>query len=61
MQKRFSVGEAARIVGVSKKTLYRWEKARKGGLKKVLRDYKGHRIYTESQVRALREFRQRVD
>ena len=43
--------KAARLVGVSPKTLYRWEE--RGLIPFARRDWKGWRLYTSSDIRRI--------
>lgn len=45
------IGEASRLVGVTKKTLRNWENAKK--IKKVRRDVGGHRLYLKEDLEEL--------
>lgn len=49
MENTFSTGKAAKLLGVSVKTLQRWE--REGRLIPVARTDSNRRLYTESQIR----------
>ena len=51
---RLTITEAARLVGVSPKTLLRWEKA--GKTPKAKRDWRGWRVYEEDDVDQLQAF-----
>jgi excisionase family DNA binding protein len=48
--KTLTIGEAARVLGVTVKTLQRWD--RKGRLVPVSRTCTNRRVYTLAQVRA---------
>ena len=58
MKKRMTITEVADLVGISPKTLARWEKV--GKIKKPKRDWRGWRIYEESDVTHIREFHETV-
>jgi len=45
---RLTISEIAQQVGVSTKTLIRWEKA--GKIRKAKRDWKGWRVYLEEDL-----------
>ena len=45
---RFTITEAADRIGVSTKTIIRWEKARR--IARAKRDWRGWRVFTEQQV-----------
>ena len=56
IQKRMTITEVAQIVGISTKTIIRWEKM--GKIKKPKRDWRSWRVYDEndlSQIRQLHE------
>jgi len=55
---RLTITQAARKVGVSPKTLLRWEKA--GKTPKPKRDWRGWRVYEEEDVAELRAFHERL-
>ena len=55
-KKRMTITEVAQIVGISTKTIMRWEKM--GKIKKPKRDWRSWRVYDEvdlSQIRQLHE------
>lgn len=52
--KRHTIIEAAEKIGVSTRTLLRWEKAEK--IKKAKRDYRGRRIYDNDNINAIIDF-----
>ncbi len=56
MKQRLTITEVAQIVGVSPKTLTRWEKL--GKINKSKRDWRGWRIYDSSEVELIKEFRE---
>ena len=54
--KRMTITEVAQIVGISAKTIMRWEKM--GKIKKPLRNWRSWRVYDENdliQIRQLHE------
>ncbi|MFP4055885.1 MAG: MerR family transcriptional regulator [Candidatus Brocadiia bacterium] len=55
---RMTISEAAKRVGVSPKTLLRWEKA--GKVQKPKRDWRGWRVYEEEDVNELQAFHDRL-
>ena len=55
---RMTITEAAQRVGVSPKTLLRWEKA--GKTPRPKRDWRGWRVYEEKDVTDLQEFHDRL-
>jgi len=52
--KRLSITDVAKAVGVTPRTIMRWEKA--GKIKKSKRDWRGWRFYLEEEVDAIRKF-----
>lgn len=56
--KRMTITEVAEIVGISPKTIVRWEKV--GKVRKAKRDWRGWRIYDESDLESIRRFRNTV-
>ena len=58
VKKRMTITEVADLIGVSPKTLARWEKF--GKVKKPKRDWRGWRVYEESDVTHIREFHETV-
>lgn len=54
MKKRMTITEVADILGISPKTLARWEKV--GKIRKPKRDWRGWRVYDEIDVTQIREF-----
>ena len=55
---RFTITEVAQLVGVSAKTIARWERV--GKVKKPKRDWRGWRVYDESDISHIREFHETV-
>jgi len=56
MKKRMTITEVAQLVGISPKTIMRWEKM--GKIKKPLRNWRSWRVYDEDdlvQIRQLHE------
>jgi DNA-binding transcriptional MerR regulator len=49
-----TISEIARKVGVSAKTLVRWEKT--GKIRKAKRDWKGWRVYLEDDLAKIQNF-----
>jgi len=47
----YTSGEICKKLGIAKNTLFRWE--REGKIPKAERDWRNHRYYTESHVRAI--------
>lgn len=58
MESTISTGKAAKLLGISVKTLQRWD--REGRLRPVARTDSNRRLYTESQLRAFIGLRQTV-
>ena len=58
MKKRLTITEVARAVGVSSKTIARWEKT--GKVKKPKRDWRGWRVYDESDLTQIKQFHETV-
>jgi len=56
MDKTFSSGEVAEIVGISYWTLLRWEE--EGKIKPPARDWKGERRYTEKDIEEIKKVKQ---
>ena len=54
MEKRMTITEVAQMVGISPKTLARWEKV--GKIKKPKRDWRGWRVYGDDDVMVIRKF-----
>ena len=54
MNGRLTITDIAKKVGVTPKTLVRWEKA--GKIKRPKRDWKGWRIYLEADLAHIQRF-----
>ena len=54
MNKRMTISEVATILGISTKTLARWEKM--GKIKKPKRDWRGWRVYEEVDLSEIKRF-----
>jgi DNA-binding transcriptional MerR regulator len=52
VDERITITEVAKALGVTTKTITRWEKA--GKVKKAKRDWRGWRIYTTADVQELK-------
>ena len=52
MDARLTITEIAKELGVTTKTIMRWEKA--GKVKKAKRDWRGWRIYTNDDLQELK-------
>ena len=55
---RLSITEVARELGVTTKTITRWEKA--GKIKQAKRDWRGWRVYSSSELEEMKSFVQTV-
>ena len=55
---RLSITEVARQLGVTAKTITRWEKA--GKIKRAKRDWRGWRTYSKEDVEEMRNLREAV-
>ena len=55
---RLSITEVARELGVTTKTITRWEKA--GKIKAAKRDWKGWRVYSSQELEEMKSFVQAV-
>jgi len=51
MAERLTITEAAERVGVTPKTLIRWEKS--GKIRNPKRDWRGWRVYSEDEIQRL--------
>ena len=51
-----TITEVADIVGISPKTLVRWEKV--GKVRRAKRDWRGWRVYSEDDLSHIRQFRE---
>ena len=58
VKSRFTITEVAEKLGVSSKTLARWEKV--GKIRKPKRDWRGWRVYDEMDVNQIQEFHEAV-
>ena len=54
IKKRLTITEVAEIIGISAKTIMRWEK--NGRIRKPKRDWRGWRVYDEQDVEIIRNF-----
>ena len=55
---RMTVTEVAKLIGVSSKTIARWEKV--GKVKRPKRDWRGWRVYDAIDVSHIKEFHETV-
>ena len=58
LKKRLTITEVAELVGISPKTIARWEKV--GKIRKSKRDWRGWRVYDETDVDHIKEFHETV-
>lgn len=56
MDKRLTITEVAELVGISPKTIVRWEKV--GKVRKAKRDWRGWRVYSEDDLQDIKLFRE---
>jgi len=57
-EERMTITEAADTIGVTAKTIMRWEQA--GKVKKAKRDWRGWRFYTQEDLNNLKNFKECV-
>ncbi len=53
-----TITEAARLIGVSAKTIVRWEKA--GKVRRSKRDFRGWRVFDDKDLKKLKSFRETI-
>ncbi|MFT5387672.1 MAG: DNA-binding transcriptional MerR regulator [Lysobacterales bacterium] len=53
-----TITEVADIVGISPKTIVRWEKV--GKVRKANRDWRGWRVYSEGDLNDIKQFRETI-
>ena len=58
MDNRMTITEVAEIVGISPKTIVRWEKV--GKVKKAKRDWRGWRVYDQEDLEDIKQFRETI-
>lgn len=58
IKRRLTVTEVAEIIGISAKTVMRWEKM--GKIRKPKRDWRGWRVYDDQDVEQIRNFHEAV-
>ena len=54
MRSRLTITAVAKMIGISSKTLARWEKT--GKIRKPKRDWRGWRVYEELDVDEIKKF-----
>lgn len=57
-KRRMTVTEVAEIIGISAKTIMRWEKM--GKIRKPKRDWRGWRVYDDQDVEQIKNFHEAV-
>lgn len=55
---RMTITEVSERIGVTPKTIIRWEKAKK--VSRPKRDWRGWRIYDKNDLKILREFKETI-
>lgn len=58
LNKRMTITEVADIVGISPKTIVRWEKV--GKIQKAKRDWRGWRVYSDEDLTEIKRFHETV-
>ncbi len=58
VKQRLTITEVAGMLGVSPKTLARWERV--GKIRRPKRDWRGWRVYEETDVQQIKEFHEAV-
>ena len=58
VKKRLTITEVAQLIGISAKTIMRWEKM--GKVKKPKRDWRGWRVYDTQDLELIRNFHEAV-
>ena len=58
VKKWMTITEVAERIGISAKTIARWEKV--GKIKKPKRDWRGWRVYNEDDLSQIRDFRETI-
>ncbi len=58
MNGKMTITEVAKAIGVSPKTITRWEKS--GKVNRSKRDWRGWRFYEKNDLKKLRDFREMV-
>ncbi len=53
-----TITEAARLIGVSAKTIVRWEKS--GKVRRSKRDFRGWRVFDDKDLKKLKAFRETI-
>lgn len=55
---RMTITEVAERIGVTPKTIIRWEKAKKVNVAK--RDWRGWRVYDKNDLKKIRDFKETI-
>lgn len=58
MKNRMTITEVADIVGISPKTIVRWEK--RGKVRKAKRDWRGWRVYEAGDVEIIKGYHEAI-
>ncbi|MFN2453463.1 MAG: MerR family transcriptional regulator [Pyrinomonadaceae bacterium] len=58
MEERFGRGEAAKRIGVTKNTLFRWEK--KGLINPAKRDRNNYCVYTSEDIEKIKKWKNEI-
>jgi len=58
VRERLTITDVAKAIGVSAKTIARWEKT--GKVRRPKRDWRGWRVYSPDDVSRIREFHEMV-
>ena len=58
MNQRFTITEVANMLGVSTRTLVRWEKV--GKISRSKRNWRGWRVYEEGDVQQIKKFHEAI-
>ena len=58
MEDKFTMIQAAGKIGVTKNTLYRWEK--EGRIVRAKRDRNNFRVYTSDDINKIKEWKDRI-
>ena len=58
VKKRMTITEVAKLIGISAKTIARWEKL--GKIRKSKRDWRGWRVFDEEDLSQIKQFHETV-
>lgn len=58
LKNRLTITQVAELIGISSKTIMRWEKT--GRIRKPKRDWRGWRVYDQKDVEIIRSFHDAV-